>query len=69
MRIEALQLASVKQDSQILVGVKKLCLAYTKHNNDNDEIRQLLPMKDPIEFDAMDTRLIEDPVLLEKFVS
>lgn len=68
-RMEALQLASANRDSQILVAVKKLCLAYTKYNNDNDEIKKLLPIKDPIEFYAMDTRLIEDPVFLEKFVS
>lgn len=67
--MEALQLASAKRDAQTLVAVKKLCLAYTKYNNDNDEIKKLLPMNELAELDAMDTRLIEDPVLLEKFVS
>lgn len=68
-RVEALHLASAKQGSQILVAVKKLCVAYTKYNDDNDEIKKLLPMKNPDQFDAMDTQLREDNVFAEKMVN
>lgn len=68
-RIEAMQMALSKRDAQILVAVKKLCLQYTKSNNDNEEIKKLLPLKKEERLIAMDNRIIEDPIFKEKLVS
>ncbi|XP_037048212.1 uncharacterized protein LOC119082704 [Bradysia coprophila] len=66
-RVEALQLAAAKRDAQILVAVKKLCLAYTKYNDDNDEIKKMLPMKSQPQLDEIEIRLTAEPTLVEKF--
>lgn len=67
--MEALQLASAKRDAQLLVAIKRLCLQYTKHNNDNEEIKKLLPITEESVLIEFDTRIIEDPVFKEKLVS
>lgn len=62
-----MQLAQAKRDSTIMVAIKKLYTAFTS-NNDNDEIRSLLPIRTLEQLEEINQRITDDSGFEAKLV-